>query len=254
MATIAILFYLLAGLMSFASKKTLYRNTVILIAIIAHSYTFVPLIFAQSGILFGVANSIAIASLFISILLFIGSFINRLYILDIVIYPLIAIFIAISLVFVNDNIPIISYELALHIMLSISAYATLTICAIQSVILSYQDKYLHNKTHNNFIAKLPPLQKTEKLLYAYLSFGTFLLTLALLSGFVFLDDIFAQHLVHKTVLAIASWLIFTAIIISHKIFGLRGKRLIVALQSGFGLLVLAYFGSKLILEEILQKV
>ncbi len=246
--------YLLAGILSFINYNKTYSNLIILSVILLHSWTILPAILLADGILFGIANSISTSSLLIAILLFINGYVYRIYVLDSIIYPLIAIFILISLVFINDKISTISYQLALHIILSISAYAIFTICVAQSIIVSYQDKCLHNKKSNNFTIGLPPLQKMEELLYSYLFIGTIVLSLALISGLIFLDDIFAQHLVHKTTFAIISWVIFTTITIMHKIFGLRGRKLIIALQSGFALLVLSYFGTKFILEEILQKI
>ncbi len=254
MIFLAIILYLLAGILSFINYHKNYRNLIILSAILLHSWAILPAILLDSGILFGIANSISASSLLIAILLFINGYIYRVHVLDFIIYPLIAVFILISLTLINDKINAISYQLALHIILSISAYAIFTICVVQSIIVSYQDKHLHNKKSSNFLTKLPPLQKMEGLLYSYLLIGTIVLSLALISGFVFLDNIFAQHLVHKTTFAIISWIIFTTITIMQTIFGLRGKKLIIALQSGFVLLVLSYFGSKFILEEILHRV
>ena len=83
--------------------------------------------------------------------------------------------------------------------------------------------------------------------------GFALLTLALLSGFAFLEDMFAQHLVHKTVLSTLAWLMFGGLLIGRLRYGWRGKTAIVWTLSGFAVLILAYFGSKMVLELILQR-
>jgi ABC-type uncharacterized transport system permease subunit len=83
--------------------------------------------------------------------------------------------------------------------------------------------------------------------------GFVLLTLALISGFAFLDDMFAQHLVHKTVLSTLAWLIFGGLLIGRFRYGWRGRTAITWTLSGFGVLILAYFGSKAVLELILQR-
>jgi ABC-type uncharacterized transport system permease subunit len=91
----------------------------------------------------------------------------------------------------------------------------------------------------------------EKLLFQSLRIGFYLLTLSLITGFIFIDDFFAQHLIHKTVLSLIAWTIFATLIFGRKVFGWRGKQAIGAIQIGFGLLVIAYYGTKFVLERLL---
>jgi ABC-type uncharacterized transport system permease subunit len=74
----------------------------------------------------------------------------------------------------------------------------------------------------------------------------------LFTGFIFIEDIFAQHLIHKTILSIIAWIIFATLIFGRKAFGWRGKQTVTATQIGFGILVLAYYGSKFVLERLLN--
>ena len=80
-----------------------------------------------------------------------------------------------------------------------------------------------------------------------------MLTVAIGSGFVFLDDIFAQHLVHKTVLTLGSWLLLAVLLWGHYQLGWRSKTAVRLALCGFALLVLAFFGTKLVLELILGR-
>lgn len=146
----------------------------------------------------------------------------------------------------------LSFELKLHILLSLLAYGLLAVAAAQSVLLAVQTHFLKNKQPGGFIRSLPPLQSMESLLFQLISSGFIFLTLALLSGFIFLDDIFAQHLVHKTVLSIIAWLIFAILLWGRWHYGWRGKKAVHFTLSGFIFLMLAYFGSKVVLEIILQ--
>ena len=73
----------------------------------------------------------------------------------------------------------------------------------------------------------------------------------LITGFFFLEDIFAQHLVHKTVLSIVAWLILGTLLFGRLKFGWRGKTAIRWTLASFVFLMLAFFGSKLVLEFIL---
>jgi ABC-type uncharacterized transport system permease subunit len=93
----------------------------------------------------------------------------------------------------------------------------------------------------------------EAMLFELLWIGVALLTIAIVSGAVFVDDIFAQHLVHKTVLTIAAWLLFSTLLWGHYKLGWRSKTAVRFTLTGFALLMLAFFGSKLVLELILQR-
>lgn len=99
--------------------------------------------------------------------------------------------------------------------------------------------------------RIPPLQTMEKLLFDSIVAGFIGLTLALLSGFVFLQDLFAQHLAHKTVLSIIAWLVFATLLAGRFTLGWRGRTAIRWTLSGFISLMLAYFGSKLVYEFII---
>ena len=141
----------------------------------------------------------------------------------------------------------------LHILLSVLAYAVLTLAAAQAGLVAVQRRFLSRHRPGGFMRSLPPLETTERLLFALLSSGFALLTLSLASGFFYLEDMFAQHLVHKTVLACAAWTIFGVLLFGRWRFGWRGRRVVHWTLGGFGVLILAYFGSKLVLEMILQR-
>lgn len=100
---------------------------------------------------------------------------------------------------------------------------------------------------------LPPLTSTESLLFSLLAVGFGILTLSLASGFAFLDDMFAQNVAHKTILACLAWVIFAVLLFGRWRFGWRGQRVVRWTIAGFATLLVAYFGSKLVLEFILQR-
>jgi ABC-type uncharacterized transport system permease subunit len=83
--------------------------------------------------------------------------------------------------------------------------------------------------------------------------GFVLLTLSLVSGFAFLEDMFAQHLVHKTVLSTLAWIVFGALLVGRFRYGWRGRTAIIWTLGGFVILILAYFGTKAVLELILHR-
>jgi len=139
-----------------------------------------------------------------------------------------------------------------HIVLSILAYGLLTIAVFQALLLLLQDHQLKHKHPSGLIRNFPPLQTMESLLFGFLWAGWGLLSLSLLSGWLFVEDLLAQHLAHKTLLSCFAWLVFGVLLWGRQQLGWRGHKAIRWTLAGFCLLMLAYFGSKLVREFILH--
>ncbi|MGB0733220.1 MAG: cytochrome C assembly family protein [Pontibacterium sp.] len=135
-----------------------------------------------------------------------------------------------------------------HILLSILAYSLLTVAVLQSVLVSMQHSALKHHHTRGIVASLPPLQTMECLLFEMIWAGVILLSAALLSGFIFVEDLFAQHLVHKTVLSILAWCLYVTLLAGHHLLGWRSTTATRWTLGGFSLLALAFFGSKFVLE------
>jgi len=154
----------------------------------------------------------------------------------------------------HSSILQLNYTLASHVILSILAYSLLTIATLQAVLLAYQNRHLKNKSGLHYVRYLPPLQTMESLLFEFVLAGEILLTLSIISGFVFLDSLFAQHVVHHTIFSIIAWFVYGFLLIGKYKLGWRGITAIRWTLAGFVFLMLAYFGSKLVLEIILHRV
>jgi ABC-type uncharacterized transport system permease subunit len=141
--------------------------------------------------------------------------------------------------------------LVIHISLSLFAYCTLVIAFLYALQMSYITYRLKEKGAALLHSSLPPLMLVEGILFKLLLAGTTLLTVSLLSGFLFLDDMFSKAYAHKTALSIAALVVFVILLAGQKIKGWRGKQVIVLTIVGVILLSLAYFGSKLVRELIL---
>jgi ABC-type uncharacterized transport system permease subunit len=146
-----------------------------------------------------------------------------------------------------------SWQLGLHVLTSLLAWSMFAIASVQALLLWVQDRHLHNRQPGGFIRALPPLQTMESLLFEFIAIGLLLLTGSLVTGFLFLEDMFAQHLVHKTVLSLVAWVIFAILLWGRYRFGWRGRKALQWTIGGFIVLLLAYFGSKAVLELILQR-
>lgn len=147
-----------------------------------------------------------------------------------------------------------------HITIAILAYATLTIAAFHAVLMALQESRLHTRAQGaGWLAaaldQLPALLTMEKLLFRLIGFGFALLTLTVLSGIVFSEQLFGIALKwdHKTVFAMLSWLLFAALLAGRRWRGWRGKTALRFTLAGFATLVLAYVGSRFVLEVILHR-
>jgi ABC-type uncharacterized transport system permease subunit len=146
-----------------------------------------------------------------------------------------------------------NWEIGAHIVLSTLAYALLTISVALTIALRMLDARLRSRRPLGWLTALPSLEALESAAFQALAAGFAVLTLALFSGFVFVDNLFAQHLVHKTVLSCIAWVMFAVLLFGRWRFGWRGRRAANWALSGFALLGLAYFGSKIVLESILGR-
>lgn len=175
--------------------------------------------------------------------------------LGLVLFPLAALSILLAALFPSHSTLHASLQFGtkLHILSSILAYSLLFLGAVQAVFLALQEKQLRRKHPGLVMRRLPPLQVMEQLLFQMLTGGFLLLTASLLSGAMFLEDIFAQHLVHKTILSMLAWGIFALLLWGRWRYGWRGRTAVRWTLIGFTVLMLAYFGSKLVLELILQR-
>ena len=140
-----------------------------------------------------------------------------------------------------------------HVLISVLAYGLLMVAAFQSLLLSYQEHQLRHHRQKRILKALPSLQTMERLMFEFLIVGVILLTLSLLSGFLFLENMFAQHLIHKTVLSIVAWCIFAALLVGHWTRGWRGLMAMRWIVAGFLLLALSYFGWRLAVDLLVIK-
>jgi len=261
-ALVAIVLYLLtsatltARLAGAESGLRVSRATVLVLgfgAVILHAVVLYPNLITGNGLNMGFFNAASLIALLTVVVLLLAALKNPVENLGIPILPIAAATLALASWNPGQKTTIISgaWQLDLHILFSVLAYSLFALAAVQAVLLAIQDRHLRNRHPGGFIRALPPLEVMEQLLFQMIGTGFVLLSAALLTGVVFLDDIFAQQLVHKTFLSIAAWGIFSILLWGRWKFGWRGRKAIRWTLSGFGLLILAYFGSKLVLEIIL---
>jgi ABC-type uncharacterized transport system permease subunit len=145
------------------------------------------------------------------------------------------------------------WQLTAHILLSMAAAALLFAAAVTALLLVFLDRRLRMRRIADLPSVLPPLDVLEKIMFRLIGAGFGLLTLALFTGFVFVTNLFTQNLVQKTALSLLAWTLFGVLLIGRIRFGWRGRSAVQWTLSGFGVLAVAYFGVKFVLEDVLGR-
>ena len=146
-----------------------------------------------------------------------------------------------------------SFGTTVHLVSSVLAFGLLSIAGLYALCVFVIDHFLRHHHLNPLVRSLPPLEVLEDLLFKVIAAGFILLTVSLFSGIMFINDIFAQHLVHKTILSILAWLVFGVLLWGRWRYGWRGSLAVRLTLAGIVLLLLSYFGSKFVLENLLGR-
>jgi ABC-type uncharacterized transport system permease subunit len=143
----------------------------------------------------------------------------------------------------------------LHFAIAMLAYSLFIVATVHAVVMLAEEKWLHRGVMPPFLKRLPPLLEMEALLFRILLAAFVLLTLTVVSGVFFSEQLFGRPLTfsHKTVFAIISWFIFGGLLAGHYFRGWRGRKAVHWTLAGFTALLLAYVGSKVVLELILKR-
>ena len=219
----------------------------------AHLYTLSMSMMSPEGINVGFFTALSLVSAFITLFTLVSALRHPIEILGIIVLPIAALTLAADHATTKIHLlpPGSPPGLIFHVVTSIVAYSILGLAAIHAIVLSVQNSFLHKHQPGGLIRMMPPLTTMESLLFDAIIIGFICLSVSLASGMVFLEDMFAQHLAHKTVLSILAWLVFAILLVGRWLVGWRGRTAIRWTLGGFISLMLAYFGSKFVLELIL---
>jgi ABC-type uncharacterized transport system permease subunit len=147
-----------------------------------------------------------------------------------------------------------------HFIVANIAYGLLSLAALHAILMHIQDRHLHahgsqKDWFGRWVDRLPPLMSMETILFRIITVGFVLLTLTVFSGLFFSQTLFGKALIwdHKTVFGILSWLMFAGLLIARQRVGLRGLTAIRWVLGSFSMLLLAYVGSRFVIEVLLQR-
>jgi ABC-type uncharacterized transport system permease subunit len=255
-AVTAILLYLtaVAALLRHSSDSAARTNKLALMlaiaAVIAHAALHLLVYQQAKGIQLHFFAALSLVSLGMAALTASTSLNQRLQTLGIAVFPIAALFSGLFFLFGDTATIELSWQSLLHATLALLAYATLAIASIIAVMLWFQERALRNRKIHGWLNALPPLVHMETLLFRVLGVGFALLSLVLVTGVLFVEDMLAQHLWHKTVLSVLSWVVFAGLLFGRWRFGWRGPRAVRLTLIAMSLLLLAYFGSRAVLEML----
>lgn len=264
---ITVLLYLACAFCPAQRKKSLSLG--VLIAWLLHGVALKTEIFAPDALRFGFANMLS-TILWVSVIAYwLG---NRRFIFDslrMLMLPIAAIAALLPTFFPGVVVSLDgrSNWFVWHIVISTLAYSVLTIAAFHAILMLLQDARLHPKVATKVTIKkkpsrftqmldhLPALLTMERLLFRLIKVGFILLTLTVLSGIVFSEQLFGAVVKwdHKTIFSLLSWIVFGALLIGRRWRGWRGKVALKFTLFGFVILLLAYIGSRFVLEVILHR-
>ncbi|AXF09172.1 cytochrome c biogenesis protein CcsA [Paraburkholderia sp. SIMBA_055] len=255
-----------------ASGMSSSGRALLFVALLAHGVLLHTTIFPQNAMVFGFAFALSAMFWLGAGIYWIESFFFPLDGLRLLVLPLACVASLLPLAF--NGVRVLPYSAApmfkLHFLIANIAYGLFAIAALHAVLMLLVERRLHamrggvaqrhvaaagNGWLSSWLDTLPPLLTLEKLLFRLIGAGFVLLTLTLVSGILFSEQLVdrALRLDHKTVFAILSWVMFGALLTARKVSGWRGRAALRWVLASFVALLLAYVGSRFVFEVLLHR-
>lgn len=230
--------------------------SLVLGALVLHASVLYPELRLETGLNLSLTSAFSLVAWIVVVLYIAASLFRPVDNLGIVLLPLAGLTVLAAWWWpTQHSIALSSPWQAAHIVVSLLAYSLLCLAAVQSLLLLAQEHELKHKNSRGFIRALPPMETTETLMFQMIGLGFILLTLTVASGIVFAESFFGKpfRITHHTVLALSAWVVYAILLLGRWRLGWRGRAAIRWTLGGFFLLVLAYFGSKFVLQVLLGR-
>jgi ABC-type uncharacterized transport system permease subunit len=245
-------------------RSSRWRAALLPVLALAHAILLGLAIAGSGEFRFGFAQALSATLLLAVLVLWVEGMFVPVRGLDVLVLPAAAVCVLLPLAFQGAAIAagVDSIALRLHLLMAISAYSLLTIAALHALLMALLDRRLHSpmlapaQGLGRIFAQLPSLLALEKLLFRLIGAGFLLLTATLVTGVFFSEQLFGRALrfEHKTIFTIASWVVFAGLLGGRIVFGWRGRTALRWTFAGFLMLLLAYVGSRFVLEVVLGRV
>ena len=233
------------------------------LALALHATLIAQVAFVPEHLRFGFAMALSVTLWLTALILWLESFFARIQGLLALVLPLTAVAAVLPAVFPGSILPESSATplFRAHLLMAILAYSLLTIAALQALLMAAMDRRLRSEAVGeagaySFIDRLPSLMAMERVLFRLIGAGFVMLSLTLITGGFFSEEIFGKPLRadHKTLLALAAWVVFAGLLLGRMIFGWRGRTALRWTLTGFAILMLAYVGYRFVIEVLLHRV
>ena len=257
----ALVVHLLKSLNTEQAKPSLVFWCLAITAAFSHFMGAILLISAADYWNFNLRFSLSLIIAVTALIVLITNIKQPLHNLFLLLSPLAIITILISFMAISDskatvNDPI-SGALGIHILLSITAFSCYLVASLQALLLAaYQRRMKQhdlsgtNNLLNGLFRCLPALDSMQLLLLNLIKASFLLLTVAIATGFFFVEDLLAQQLSHKTFFSLLTWLLCLLIIIRQHRSGWNAQTLVRWVLTGLLFLCFAYIGTNLVLATL----
>ncbi|CAG0939444.1 Inner membrane protein YpjD [Gallionellaceae bacterium] len=229
----------------------------VLLPLALHAYLLYGSLFVGGALNLGLATALSLILWLTMLVYWVARFFYPIASLQTLVLPLAAIGSLLPALFpavrpLSNNS---SFALDAHVLAAMLAYSLFTIAALQAGLMSLVERRLHHAMLPRVLRGLPPLLTMETLLFRIIGAGFVVLSLTLIFGMVFSDQIFGKpwQFNHMVVLGLISWGVFAALLAGHRFYGWRGRTAVHWTMSGYVFLILAYLGTQFVLEVLLHR-
>jgi len=225
--------------------------------LVFHGWLLATDLFNSGGVNFGLSNALSVILWLTVLIYWLASLRHDLHALQAFVLPPAALAVLLQKAMPSEHVLVYTGDalFGVHLVIALTAYSLFTFAALHAGLMAIAERSLHNKKSLIRLPDFPAIMPMERLLFQIIGIGFVLLTLTLISGIFFTEQLFHQALKfnHKTVFSIVSWLIFGALLLGRRIQGWRGRVAVRWTLAGFVVLLLAYVGSKFVLEVLLGR-
>lgn len=243
-----------------AEPNVKLQQFVMLVPLALHGAVLYQLVFMDDMLSFGVGNAISTIVWLTALIYWSSGFFTSLRELQNLVAPISAIAaIAVLIPLILPSVHPLAHAgmtaFKAHLLTAMLAYSLFIIAALHAMLMMLLERRLHHSLVSLIFVQLPPLLVMDKMLFRIVWVGFVLLSLTLLSGVVFSEELFGQSVpfTHKSIFGFISWGIFAALLAGRHFYGWRGRTAIRWMLAGFIALILSYIGSKFVLEIVLSR-
>jgi ABC-type uncharacterized transport system permease subunit len=222
-----------------------------------HAWLTYRTVITPDGLDFGLDNAVSLVAGLVALLAWVSGLVRTLPVIGTVVLPVAALASLLpSLTTHPHRFPYAAEPwAAAHVAIALVAYALFIVAAVQALVLMGLEKRLRRRLPDPNANAMPPLLTLERFLFRLITAGFVLLTLTVVSGALFSEELFGRALTftHKSIFSVLGWLTFGGLLWGRWRYGWRGRIALRWILTGTVFLFLAYLGSKFVLEVLLGR-